>query len=60
MDVQHLLPEGYVEEVRVGIRELIDAFYKPNGGLLLAAGNGILTDTPLENTRLLGNTNPRQ
>jgi uroporphyrinogen decarboxylase len=49
IDVQHLLPEGTVEEVRKGVRELIDAFYKEEGGLLLAAGNGIMPDTPLEN-----------
>ncbi len=49
IDVQHLLPEGTVEEVRKGIRELIDALYKPEGGLLLAAGNGIMADTPIEN-----------
>lgn len=48
-DVQHLLPEGSVEDVRRGIREMIDTFYKPQGGLLLAAGNGIMPDTPLEN-----------
>ncbi len=49
VDVQHLLPEGTVAAVRNGVRELIDTFYKPNGGLLLAAGNGIMPDTPLEN-----------
>lgn len=49
VDVQHLLPEGTVEEVREGVQELIDIFYKPEGGLLLAAGNGILPDTPFEN-----------
>lgn len=49
VDVQHLLPESNVEEVRLGVRALIDTFYKPEGGLLLAAGNGIMPDTPLEN-----------
>ncbi|OGJ93695.1 MAG: methylcobamide--CoM methyltransferase [Candidatus Raymondbacteria bacterium RifOxyC12_full_50_8] len=49
VDVQHLLPEGSVEEVRKGVRDLIDALWKPEGGLLLAAGNGIMPDTPLEN-----------
>lgn len=49
IDVQHLLPEGSEEEVRKGIRDMIDALYKPEGGLLLAAGNGIMPDTPLEN-----------
>jgi uroporphyrinogen decarboxylase len=49
IDVQHLLPEGSVDEVHKEIRKFIDAFHKPEGGLLLAAGNGILLDTPLEN-----------
>ena len=49
IDVQHLLPEGTVDEVRKGVREFIDALYKEQGGLLLAAGNGIMSDTPLEN-----------
>ncbi len=49
VDVQHLLPEGSVEEVRGGVRELMDTFYKPEGGLLLAMGNGIMPGTPLEN-----------
>lgn len=49
VDVQHLLPEENVEGVRSGVRELIDTFYKPEGGLLLAMGNGIMPGTPLEN-----------
>jgi len=49
IDVQHLLPEGSVDEVKSGTKELIDILYKPEGGLLLAAGNGILPDTPLDN-----------
>jgi uroporphyrinogen decarboxylase len=53
VDVQHLLPEGSAEEVRQGIREPIDTLYKPEGGLLLAAGNGIMPDTPLENIEVM-------
>jgi uroporphyrinogen decarboxylase len=49
VDVQHLLPEGTVQGVQDGIEKFIDAFYKPSGGLLLAQGNGIMPDTPLEN-----------
>lgn len=49
VDVQQLLPHGTVDEVRAGVRELINIYYKPTGGLLLSAGNGILGDTPLEN-----------
>lgn len=49
IDVQHLLPDGTVEEVQKGVREFIDTFYKPEGGLLLAMGNGIMPGTPIEN-----------
>lgn len=49
VDVQHLLPEGSVEDVRKGVREFIDNLYKPEGGLLMAAGNGIMPGTPIEN-----------
>jgi uroporphyrinogen decarboxylase len=49
VDVQHLLPEGTVGEVQAGVRKLINTFYKPEGGLLLAMGNGIMPGTPLEN-----------
>lgn len=49
VDVQHLLPEGTVEEVKKGVQELIDTFYKPEGGLLLAMGNGIMPGTSFEN-----------
>ncbi len=50
-DVQHLLPEGSPEEVRDGVRELWSIFARPEGGLLMAAGNGILPGTPLANIR---------
>lgn len=49
VDVQHLLPEGTVDDVTKGVRELIDIFHKPKGGLLLAMGNGIMPGTPMEN-----------
>ena len=39
--------------VEKGVREWMDAFYKPSGGLLLAAGNGIMPDTPLENIEIM-------
>ncbi len=50
-DVQHLLPEGTAEEVRAGVHQIHDIFARPEGGLLLAAGNGILPGTPLANIR---------
>lgn len=48
-DVQHLLPDNDTEGVRRGIRDMIDALYKPQGGLLIAPGNGIMGDTCIEN-----------
>ena len=42
MKVWELLPR---EEVRF----LIDTFDRPDGGLCLAAGNGIVSGTPIEN-----------
>jgi uroporphyrinogen-III decarboxylase len=35
--------------VREEVRFLIDAFDRPEGGMCLAAGNGILPGTPFEN-----------
>lgn len=51
IDVQHLLPEGSPEDVRQGIRDVVRTFQRPEGGLMLAAGNGIMPETPLENIR---------
>ena len=48
-DVQHILPEQDPATVREEVRYLIDTFDQPNGGMCLAAGNGILPGTPLEN-----------
>lgn len=49
VDVQNTLPNGSVEDVVQEIKYIYDTFYTPKGGLLLAAGNGIMGDTPLEN-----------
>lgn len=51
VDVQHLLPEGSPVQIRQGIRDIYRTFHRPDGGLMLAAGNGILPETPLENIR---------
>jgi len=48
-DVQHTLQEGTPEEVREEVRYLIDTFDRKDGGMCLAAGNGIVSGTPLEN-----------
>jgi uroporphyrinogen-III decarboxylase len=48
-DVQHTLREGSPQEVRAEVRHLIDTFDRPDGGMCLAAGNGIVAGTPFEN-----------
>ncbi|MBI5958511.1 MAG: hypothetical protein HY866_07250 [Chloroflexi bacterium] len=48
-DVQHILQEATPEQVRQEVRHLIDTFDRPDGGLCLAAGNGIVAGTPFEN-----------
>lgn len=49
MDVQKTLVFGKPEDVRAEVRYLIDTFDRPDGGMCLAAGNGIVEGTPLEN-----------
>lgn len=48
-DVQHILQEGSPEKVREEVQYLIDVFDRKEGGMCLAAGNGIVSGTPLEN-----------
>lgn len=49
VDVQYLLPRGTPDEVRAGVRELIDTFDGPGGGCIVGAGNAIMPETPLAN-----------
>src|SRR5271157_177615 len=49
LDVQHVLQEKDPEGVRAEVRHLMDIFDGPEGGMCIAAGNGIVEDTPLEN-----------
>ena len=49
MDVQDTLINGTPEDVRREVRLIRDTFDTPHGGLLYAAGNGIVRGTPLEN-----------
>jgi uroporphyrinogen decarboxylase len=51
IDVQYLLPQASPEGVAQGTRALIDVFDRDYGGCLLAASNGIMPETPLENIR---------
>lgn len=49
IDVQHTLQEKDPEGVREEVRFLIDTFDRQNGGMCIAAGNGIVAGTPFEN-----------
>jgi uroporphyrinogen decarboxylase len=51
IDVQHTLQEKDAAGVREEVRFLIDTFDRPEGGMCIAAGNGIVSGTPLENIR---------
>ncbi|HZK34985.1 MAG TPA: hypothetical protein VFD33_06720 [Bacillota bacterium] len=42
------MPNGTIEDVVNEVKYMYDCFHTPKGGLLLAAGNGIMGDTPLE------------
>jgi len=49
IDVQHTLQEKDADGVREEVRFLIDTFDRPDGGMCIAAGNGIVSGTPFEN-----------
>ncbi len=49
LDVQHILQERTPDGVREEVRHLVDTFDRPGGGMMMAAGNGIVPGTPLEN-----------
>ena len=51
MDVQQVIPFGTPDEVHTHVRERIHTFQGPEGGLILAAGNAILPDSPMANLR---------
>ncbi|HET6455163.1 MAG TPA: uroporphyrinogen decarboxylase family protein, partial [Armatimonadota bacterium] len=51
LDVQQVIPWGTPEEVRAEIRFLIDTYLRPEGRLMLTAGNGITEDCPVESLR---------
>jgi uroporphyrinogen-III decarboxylase len=53
IDVQHLLPEGTPEDVRNGIKEMIENFNNPEGGFIAAPANTIMPETPLENIKVM-------
>lgn len=49
IDVQHTLQEKEPEEIRKEVRFLIDTFDRPDGGMCIGAGNGIMSGVPFEN-----------
>ena len=49
IDVQHTLQERDPAGVREEVRFLVDTFDRPEGGMCIAAGNGIVGGTPFEN-----------
>ena len=53
IDVQRVVPFGTPQEVREEVRAMINTYYRPQGRLILAAGNNMTVDTPLENLRAL-------
>ncbi|MCX7020367.1 MAG: uroporphyrinogen decarboxylase family protein [bacterium] len=66
-DVQQTLLHGTPDEVRQEARHLIDTFDWPEGGMCMAAGNGIVAGTPyvnieafLEETALYGKAHREQ
>ena len=48
-DVQQTLMRATADQVRQEVRFLIDTFDRPDGGMCIAAGNGIVAGTPIEN-----------
>ena len=51
MDVQQVIPFGTPDDVRAHVQRRMQTFDRSDGGLVVAAGNAILPDTPLENLR---------
>ena len=48
-DVQHQIVEGTPQQVRQEVREMKSVFRARGGRMLMAAGNGMMPDTPMEN-----------
>ncbi|MHB1483693.1 MAG: uroporphyrinogen decarboxylase family protein [Saccharofermentanales bacterium] len=52
-DVQRIIPWGTVREVREEVRFMTETYYRPEGKLILGAGNGINGDCPTESLSAL-------
>ncbi len=53
IDVQRVIPYGSPEDVRAEVRHLFDTYFRREGRLILAAGNNMTRDTPLDNLEAL-------
>jgi hypothetical protein len=53
MDVQRTIPYGSPDDVRREVRFMFDSYFRKDGRLILAAGNGFTADTPLESFKAL-------
>ena len=54
-DVQRVIPWGTPEDVRKEVRFMIDTYFRPEGRLMLTAGNGITGDCTVESLEALFN-----
>ena len=52
-DTQRTLPFGTPDDVRREIRFMIDTFDRPDGGCMIALGNVVTNDVPLENVHAM-------
>ena len=52
-DVQRIIPYGTPEEVRQEVRFMLDTYYRPDGRLMMTAGNGMTPDTPYDSLAAL-------
>lgn len=52
-DVQRTIPYGTPDEVREEVRFMIDTYGRPDGRLMLTAGNGITSDCKVESLEAL-------
>lgn len=52
-DVQQTIPYGTPDEVRKEVRFMIDTYFRPDGRLMLTAGNGITSDCKVESLEAL-------
>jgi hypothetical protein len=53
MDVQHTIPYSTPEDVRREVRFMFDTYYRKDDRFILAAGNNMTPDAPLESIHAL-------